>query len=111
MGKGGTRAEKGYNNMDHIDKTFYSTPSFKKYQDLLIFLLQTYVDWCFFGRQFILTTNKVKVHTGFHYLLSQILIVYFDSFGIEYIRQEILGKIKHKSITHNIFKIQSDDTL
>ena len=43
MGKGGTRAGKGYNNMDHIDKTFYSTPSFKKYQDLLIFQLQTYV--------------------------------------------------------------------
>ena len=33
--------------------------------------------------------------------------VYFDSFGIEYILQEVLNKIKAKSITHNIFRIIS----
>ena len=32
--------------------------------------------------------------------------VYFDSFGIEYIPQEVLSKIKDKSITHNILRIQ-----
>ena len=32
--------------------------------------------------------------------------VYFDSFGIEYIPQEVLNKIRDKSITHNIFRIQ-----
>ena len=32
------------------------------------------------------------------------LAVYFDSFGIEYIPQEVLNKIKDKSITHNIFR-------
>ena len=37
------------------------------------------------------------------------LTVYFDSFGIEYILQEILNKIKNKSIIHNIFRIQSDN--
>ena len=31
--------------------------------------------------------------------------IYFDSFGIEYIPQKALNKIKDKSITHNIFKI------
>ena len=31
--------------------------------------------------------------------------VLFDSFGTEYIPQEVLNKIKDKSITHNIFKI------
>ena len=31
--------------------------------------------------------------------------VYFDSFGIEYIPQEVLNKIKDKSITHT-FRIQ-----
>ena len=31
--------------------------------------------------------------------------VYFDSFGIEYIPQEVLNKIKDKSITQNIFRI------
>ena len=33
------------------------------------------------------------------------LAVYFDSFGIEYIPQEVLNKIKDKSIAHNIFRI------
>ena len=33
------------------------------------------------------------------------LVIYFDSFGTEYIPQEVLKKIKDKSITHNIFRI------
>ena len=37
--------------------------------------------------------------------------MYFDSFEIKYIPQEILRKIKDKSITHGIFKIQSDDSI
>ena len=32
---------------------------------------------------------------------------YFDSFGIEYIPQDRLNKIKDKSISHSIFRIQS----
>ena len=36
--------------------------------------------------------------------------VYLDSFGIEYISQEVLNKIKDKSITENIFRIQDDDS-
>ena len=32
--------------------------------------------------------------------------VYFDSFGIEYIPQEVLKKIQDKLITHSIFRIQ-----
>ena len=37
--------------------------------------------------------------------------MYFDSFVIEYISQDLLHKIKDKSITHNIFKTQSDDSI
>ena len=37
--------------------------------------------------------------------------VYFDSFGIEYIPQEVLNKIKDKSITHNIFRIQDNESI
>ena len=37
--------------------------------------------------------------------------VYFDSFGIEYIPQEVLNKIKDKSITHNIFRIQDIESI
>ena len=37
--------------------------------------------------------------------------VYFDSFGIEYIPQEVLNKIKNKSITHNIFRIHDNQSI
>ena len=37
--------------------------------------------------------------------------VYFDSFGIEYVPRHILKKIKNKSITHNIFRMQDDDSV
>ena len=37
--------------------------------------------------------------------------VYFDSFGIEYILPEVLNKIRNKSITHNIFKIQDNKSI
>ena len=37
--------------------------------------------------------------------------VYFDSFGIEYIPQKVLNKIKDKSITHNIFGIQDNESI
>ena len=35
--------------------------------------------------------------------------MYFDSFGIKYIPQEILNLIEDKSITYNIFRIQFDN--
>ena len=34
-----------------------------------------------------------------------------DSFGIEYISKEVLIKIKDKSITHNIFRIQYNESI
>ena len=37
--------------------------------------------------------------------------LYFDSFVNEYILQEILKKITHKSITHNIFRIQDNESI
>ena len=38
--------------------------------------------------------------------------VYFDSFGIDYIPLELLKKkIKDKSITHNIFGIQDNESI
>ena len=38
-------------------------------------------------------------------------VVYFDSFGIEYIPQQALHKIKDKSITRNTFRIQGSDSI
>ena len=37
--------------------------------------------------------------------------MYFDPFGNEYIPQEVLIKVKDKSITHNIFGVQNDDSI
>ena len=34
--------------------------------------------------------------------------MYFASFGIEYIPQEVLKKIRENSVTHNIFRIQDN---
>ena len=38
-------------------------------------------------------------------------VSYFGSFIIEYIPQDILYKIKTKSIAHNTFRVQSDDSI
>ena len=37
--------------------------------------------------------------------------LYFDSFGIEYISQEVLSRLKDKSITHNVFRIQDNASI
>ena len=37
--------------------------------------------------------------------------VCFDSFGIEYIPQEVLNKVRDKSITLNIFRIQDNESI
>ena len=37
--------------------------------------------------------------------------VYFDFFEIEYIPQEVLNRIRDKSTTHNIFRIQDNDAI
>ena len=37
--------------------------------------------------------------------------LYFDSFGIKYIPQEVLNKIKDKSIIHSIFRIQDNESI
>ena len=46
-------------------------------------------------------TNKVKEHIGFHCTLIL----------LEYILQEVLNKIKDKSITHSVIRIQSDASI
>ena len=42
---------------------------------------------------------------------DKIIAVYFDFFGTEYISLEVLSKIKGKSITDNMFRIQDNDTI
>ena len=55
-----------------------------------------------------------KNSKGTHWLslfIDKKTAVYFDSFGIEYIPQEVLNKIKDKSVTHNIFIIQGNESI
>ena len=39
------------------------------------------------------------------------IVMYFDSFGIEYIPQEVLNKIRDKSVTDNIFRVQDNECI
>ena len=57
-------------------------------------------------------TQIVKEHIIFHYLLTKIknLALYFDSSGIEYISLEVLDKIINKSIIHNLFRVQGNES-
>ena len=55
-----------------------------------------------------------KQSKGTHWLslfIDRNTAAHFDSFGIEYVPQEVLSKIKNKSITRSRFKIQSDDSI
>ena len=57
----------------------------------------------------------IKKSKGTHWVSLFIDIntaAYFDLFQIEYITQKVLKKkIKDKSITHNTFRIQDDDSI
>ena len=37
--------------------------------------------------------------------------VFFDSFGVKYIPEEVLSKMKDKVIADNIFRIRDDDSI
>ena len=55
-----------------------------------------------------------KQSKGIHWvslLIDTNKAVYFNSFGVEYIPQEVWNKIKNKSIMHNIFRVQDDDSM
>ena len=56
-----------------------------------------------------LDDKQSKVTHWISLLIDQNAAVYSDSFGIECTPQEVLSKIKDKSITRSIFTIQSDD--
>ena len=58
--------------------------------------------------------SMIKRSKGTHWIslfIDRNTAVYLDSFGIEYIPQEVLNKIRDKSITHNIVTIQDDNSV
>ena len=58
-----------------------------------------------------LNDKKIKGTHWVSLFIDRNTAVYSDSFGTEYIPQEVLNKIKDKSITHNIFKTQDNDSI
>ena len=56
-------------------------------------------------------TKKVKGTHWVSLFLDRNTAVYFDPFGIEYIPQKVLNKTRDKSITHNIFRMQDNDSI
>ena len=45
------------------------------------------------------------------YIFEKNEVIYFDSFGVEYIPKEIINKIGNKNIKSNIFKIQDNNSI
>ena len=48
-------------------------------------------------------TNRISI------FIFRNTVADFDSFGVEHIPQEVLKKTKHKSIIHNIFRMQDNN--
>ena len=58
-----------------------------------------------------INADDKKKSKGTHWVslfIDRVIAVCFDTSGIEYITQQVLSK--DKSITRNIFRIQSNDT-
>ena len=58
-----------------------------------------------------LDDKKRNVPRWVSFFIDRNTTVYFDTFEIEYITQEVLNKSKDKLILHNIFRAQSGDSV
>ena len=45
------------------------------------------------------------------FIIDQMLAIYFNSFGFQYIPTVVLNKIRDKSVTQNIFRIQDNESI
>ena len=53
-------------------------------------------------------------NTGTHWIviiLKKDEVIYFDSFGVEYIPREIMKRVKYKNIKSNMFRIQDNNSI
>ena len=110
LGKGVRRPGKRYHNMDKISS---STLSFKQY-----FIDEPRFNGVFSGDNllrikdgaFVIKFNdKAKEHIGFHYLLTKILLHSLILLELNVVHKNYYAKLKNKSISYNIFRIQNDD--
>ena len=54
---------------------------------------------------------QMQAHIGLLYFKKKNEIVYFDSFGVEHIPEEITEFIENKNIKANIFQIQENNSV
>ena len=54
---------------------------------------------------------KILVHIGLLYFVKKNEIVYFDSFGIEHIPEEIKKFIGNRNIKANIYRVQANNSV
>ena len=54
---------------------------------------------------------QILVHIGLLCFVKQNEIIYFDSFGVEHIREEIKEFIGNKNIKANIFRVQANNSV
>ena len=54
---------------------------------------------------------KILVHIGLFYFAKKSQIVYFDSFRVEHVPEEVKKFIRNKSIKANIFRVQANNSI
>ena len=54
---------------------------------------------------------QMSVRIGLLYFVKKTEIIYFDSFGVEHVLEEIKEFIKNKNIKANIFRVQSNNSI
>ena len=52
---------------------------------------------------------QIQAHIGLHFFFNTSELVYFDSFGVEHIPEEIKKFVGNKNITANIFRVQANN--
>ena len=79
--------------------------------DLMVFIQETIYQNKRWSNPIRLDDKQSKETHWFSLFIAKNTVVCFDSFGIKYIPQEVINKIKDKSITQSIFRIQNDDSV
>ena len=54
---------------------------------------------------------QLQVHIGLLYFVNRSEIVYFDSFGVEHVPEEINEFVGNKNIITNIFRVQANNSV
>ena len=111
-------------------KSFSFAPSFKQYRDIAYRYCLSISNYFKYKPRFngVFSRNNLprikygaylinlndKNSKGTHWIslfVDRNTAVYFDSFGIEFTTQDLLSKIRDKSITHNVFRIQDNESI